>query len=168
VGAGVIRSYESQDFSQLVEIFWETSARQSFSSDEEKAAFRHQYLDAYLNDVVFVAAEGERVLGYILCQLDTLAKKSEWSPHLALFADLYEQYPAHLHINFRSDSRGAGLGSGLVKALEESLLRRNTRGLHLITAAEARNVSFYNKNGFSHQVAREWKSSALLFMGKTL
>jgi ribosomal protein S18 acetylase RimI-like enzyme len=164
----VIRSYGPQDFSQLVDIFWETSARQNFSSDQEKAAFRHQYLDAYLNDVVLVATEGERVLGYILCQLDTLAHQSEWSPHLALFADLYEQYPAHLHINFRSESRGGGLGSALVVALEKMLAQRNIKGLHLITAAHARNVSFYNKNGFSHQVAREWKSSALLFMGKTL
>jgi len=168
MGSGVIRPYEASDFAQLVEIFWETSARTEFASEQEKLAFRQQYLDAYLSDVILVATAGPRVLGYVLCQTDTLGQRSQWPPHLHLFADLYAEFPAHLHINFRAEARGTGLGSALIGALEELLVQCGKKGLHLITAASARNVSFYNKNGFNRQEARDWKGTSLLFMGKTL
>ena len=164
----IIRPYELKDFTAVSDIFWETTTRTEFANADERSAFRRFYLDSYLSQVAWVAESEGRVLGYIVATLDTLKDKAQWSAHLSLFEDLYERYPAHLHINFRPEARGLGLGSQLVAALENDLKQRGVPGLHLITAATARNVSFYLKNGFSHRVERLYNGKPLLLLGKTL
>jgi hypothetical protein len=63
----------------------------------------------------------------------------------------------------------------LIAALEDRLGRADIRapGLHLITSKEARNVTFYRRNGFVKEVERPLSTVAtvaarLLFMGKRL
>ena len=160
-------------FSQIEAIFWETSARKAFASDDEKIHFRARYLDTYLtqySEHVFVAALGERVLGYILGVPETLKATDilKSSPHLEIFEDLYERYPAHLHINLTADARGTGLGGELLQAFERHLSALQVKGVHLITAATARNVSFYLKNHYTHRVERLWDGRPLLLLGKQL
>ena len=93
--------------------------------------------------------------------------------HIPLFDDLYDAYPAHLHINLTSAARGHGLGGRLIAALEENLRSTGVPGLHLVTDPHARNVSFYRKNGFTHAVERPLTTSdghtaPLLLLGKEL
>lgn len=160
-------------FTSIAEIFWETSARTQFESPQERVDFQNRYLDLYTDQFpqhVLVAVAEARVLGYILGVPDTAGAKSilQANAHLALFEDLYQRYPAHLHINFRAEARGMGLGTSLVAAYENHLVGLGVKGLHLITTATARNVSFYQKNGFSHRVERLWNGTPLLLLGKTL
>lgn len=163
----------SAHHSAIQEIFWETSARSDFETPLERQEFLERYLLLYTRDYpeqVLVAVENNEVLGYILGVPDTKAASKILSAnaHLELFEELYERYPAHLHINFRSKARGRGLGSLLIQAFEEHLRGQGVNGLHLITSATARNVGFYLKNGFAHKVEKLWNGRPILFLGKKL
>ena len=164
----MIRAYQAHDYPQVAEVFWETTTRVQFSSATERQQFQNQYLDDYLHQVAFVAVEGEQVLGHIIAQLDTFATESTWAPHLAIFREEYARYPAHLHINCRSAAQGQGLGGQLLAALEKDLYARGVTGLHLITAADARNVNFYRKYGYLEVSQKPWKSAQLMMLGKIL
>lgn len=168
MGSSVIRAYQAHDYPQVKEVFWETTTRVQFASDAERQQFQNQYLDDYLKQVAFVAVEDGQVLGYIIAQLDTLASESTWASHLAIFREEYARYPAHLHINCRSAAQGQGLGGQLLAALEKDLLARGVKGLHLITAADARNVNFYKKYGYLQVALKPWKTAQLVMLGKIL
>ena len=144
---------------QVEEIFWLTSARQP--ADSERVSFRKKYLDDYLELLCFVALEGDKVLGYILCQPDSqaLPKSLEFCDPFIL------EYPAHLHINTHPNAQGRGVGAALLVKLEEALQERGVRGVHLVTHAEARNRFFYEKNDYIpvHETAQK-----LLMLGKKL
>lgn len=164
----LIRPYQITDHESLQDIFWETTTRTQFTSINERVAFQEKYLESYLYQLAFVAQIEDQVVGYIVSAPQTHPQGLYWSEHLSLFDDLYERYPAHLHINCTEKARGHGVGSLLVTKLESELKSRGARGLHLITLAGARNVSFYQKLGFSHKVERLWGGKPLLFLGKTL
>ena len=169
------------DLEQVRRIFFETSAVQVFSSEGIRKNFEWKYLGWYFETqrhLFFVAEETSplqggsksEILGYIACCPDTkgAADLLGLNPSLEIFRDLYDQYPAHLHINLATEARGKGLGSKLILHLEGELRRQNTTGLHLLTSPNARNRSFYSKNGFSMEVERRYNEAALLFMGKKL
>ncbi len=151
--------YLSKHYSQVEEIFWLTSARTP--ALEERVEFRKKYLDDYLGHLCFVALDGERVLGYILCQPDP----STFPWPLDIFKDFFADYPAHLHINTHPSAQGKGVGAALLHKLEEELILRGVRGVHLVTHAEARNRFFYEKNDYIpvHETAQK-----LLLLGKKL
>jgi GNAT superfamily N-acetyltransferase len=193
-------------------VFWETANRREFAADEQRSAYRRMYFDYYWEQApeLFLLALGPtsepaeppQVLGYVCGVADTRrhGELYELAPHIRLFDDLYERYPAHLHINLTAASRGRGLGSELISALEDRLTGRvalaevtdrggsepsqraaspaaiPAPGLHLVTAAGARNTRFYRKNGFVDEYPRRLGAAAesagagpvLLFMGKRL
>jgi GNAT superfamily N-acetyltransferase len=159
----LIRPYQSSDFSSVVEIFWETSARQNFSSPQEREEFQQHYLTQYLATLCLVAEIESRVVGYVIASLD-----SQKPAGPELFADQFAEFPAHLHINCRADVRGQGVGALLIESLEEELKRRGVKGVHLVTLKGARNVNFYLKQNFAHIVTRSLKDRHLVLLGKKL
>ncbi|MBY0516256.1 MAG: GNAT family N-acetyltransferase [Bacteriovoracaceae bacterium] len=160
----LIRDFEESDLEQVQEIFWETSTRDQFNSIDERFAFQNFYLNSYFSKICLVAESSNQILGYILGSTESSSDEL----HLKIFEDCYEQFPAHLHINCHESARGLGVGSRLVSALEERLRSLGVKGLHLITASGARNVSFYEKNGFVQRVERIFNGKSLLLLGKTL
>lgn len=164
----IVRPYKTSDHEAVQDIFWETTTRTQFSSINERVEFQEKYLESYLSELALVAELDGSVVGYIVASITTNIEGAYWSEHLALFDDLYERYPAHLHINCAEEARGHGIGSRLVEQLESALKGPGVGGLHLITLAGARNVSFYQKLGFNHKVERLWNGKPLLFLGKTL
>lgn len=156
------------DRPQMEEIFWATSARQSFSTPQERSQFLERYLGPYALDWSWVAEEQGKVLGYLVASRNTLKTAPYWGAHLELFADLLQRYPAHLHINLSSEARGKGIGAGLVEQLLARLRQQEVAGVHIITTATARNTSFYTKCGFSHRVERLLGETPLVLMGRSL
>ncbi|MFP5491058.1 MAG: GNAT family N-acetyltransferase [Bacteriovoracia bacterium] len=164
----IVRPYKTSDHEAVQDIFWETTSRTQFASINERVEFQQKYLDSYFSELALVAELDGSVVGYIVASATTKNIGAYWSDHLSIFDDLYQRYPAHLHINCAEEARGHGIGSQLVERLEIDLIGLGVGGLHLITLSGARNVSFYQKLGFNHKVERLWNGKPLLFLGKTL
>lgn len=155
-------------------IFFESSSKKTFASPEEREAFKYKYLDWYAKkhpECFFVAFENNSdTLGYI-CGVPNTQSESELAklnPWFSIFENSFHDFPAHLHINCGESSRGHGLGSQLLNLFENHLRAREIGGVHLVTAPDARNVGFYDKNGYKFTKTEIWKGAPLLLMGKTL
>lgn len=157
---------------QVESIFFDASSLKNFSSPENKSAFYKRWCkdyQEYFPDEFFIMTEGDKVMGYLSgCSHSDEALGKIEVPGYAVFADHFHDYPAHLHINFHSDSRGRGLGSQLVTTYMDYLKKKGIGGLHLVTSPDAKNISFYQRLGFNFQDAREYNSMTLLFMGTIL
>jgi ribosomal protein S18 acetylase RimI-like enzyme len=154
------------------EIFFESSPKKSFTSAAERDAFKFKYLDWYAQNCpqYFLVALGEKseVLGYICGVADTRSHPdlSSLHPWFHIFEDCFSLYPAHLHINCAESARGRNIGSTLLAVFENYLRSDGVIGVHLVTAPQARNVGFYDKNGYNFTKINHWKENALLLMGK--
>jgi GNAT superfamily N-acetyltransferase len=151
---------------QVEEIFFDTSTRKEFKNQEERNAFSWKYLHFYLchfPEYAWVALNKTKVLGYVLgipfTQDPTLY---QLQPHLEIFEDLFDRYPAHLHINCHQDSRGLGIGTLLIGTLIKQLSDQGLSGLHIMTGPISENRHFYQRLGFTDHFER----SGILFMGK--
>lgn len=155
---------------EVEEIFFESSAKKDFKTPEEKEAFYYKYLGFYLDkypDLALVA-EGQRVLGYTVGALDSKDHDlQKLQPHLNLFQEFFDKFPAHLHINCHALSRGMGIGSLLIKELEKLFKMHGAIGYHIMTSPDARSQDFYRKLGLNFEVIREFNGGQILFMGKT-
>lgn len=165
---------ELEKLKQFKNIFYISSSKQKFDSPEAKDQFFLQWTEYYFthckNDI-YLATEGEKVLGYLTGCRDSLLATPllmEKIPNYSLFEDLFIDFNCHLHINCALEARGKGVGTQLVKHFKKVLLNdsdKKHRGLHIITSPQAKNVGFYKKNGFNFCAEKEWRGKPLLFMG---
>jgi ribosomal protein S18 acetylase RimI-like enzyme len=155
----------SQD---IQEIFFESSTKKNFTSNQEREEFRWKYLDFYLThypEYAWLAVKGNKLLGYILGMPQTTdARLWEIQPHLKYFSDLYERFPAHLHLNTHADSRGQGVGSVLMQKMLHQFQHHGLAGVHIMTGPSAQNRHFYGKMGFDFTLERE----GIYFMARSL
>jgi GNAT superfamily N-acetyltransferase len=123
------------------------------------------YLDQ-MPDQCLIHEEGGKVLGY----LTGCANSRDAAPLLgeifyyAAFAEFYDAYPAHLHINIHPLARGAGVGAELV----EKYLARVGAPTHVVTAVGARNRVFYERLGFETVATRRIDERDLVILGRTV
>lgn len=176
----MIRNARDEDLTGAVAVFRQTASVSCFPDPAARDEFYFKYFGYYwenARELFCVATDEEGVAGYICGVADTRVHRNLYpiSPHVPLFDDLYDEYPAHLHINVHERTRGRGVGAMLIQVLEAALRSSEAhpvRGLHLVTEPTARNVSFYLRNGFTHTVERalvpEIHGYRLLFMGKKL
>jgi ribosomal protein S18 acetylase RimI-like enzyme len=163
-------------------IFWETANTTVFASGDERNAFREKYFGYYLDTepehFLIAAADGTppTALGYVCGVADTRRHRALYrlADHVAVFDDLYGEYPAHLHINLTAASRGHGLGTRLLEEFGERMAAAGAGGVHLVTSPGARNVAFYRRAGFTREEERTLEGIggdqefSLLFLGKRL
>ena len=64
--------------------------------------------------------------------------------------------------------RNRGVGTRLVEAYLERCARDGLPGVHVVTAAAARNVAFYRRCGFDVSATRRWQDEELLFLAARL
>lgn len=139
---------------QIDDIFFRSSATQSFAGDEARAAFHERWLGRYLRydpDLVFVAVAADGgIAGYIVGATEDPALQERFAdlPFTKPFAHLSRDYPAHLHVNCAPQWRSRGIGAALVARLAAEARSRGARGLHLVTGAGSRNRAFYAREGF--------------------
>jgi ribosomal protein S18 acetylase RimI-like enzyme len=168
------RQLKERVISAVEKIFFESSVKKTFKSGEEREAFRHKYLDWYAKnypEYFFVALDqNNNAYGYI-CGVPDTTKHPELNtlhPWFSLISDDFSDYQAHLHINCADTARGIGLGSTLLNVFENALRGKGIKGVHLVTAPDARNVGFYDKNGYKFRHDFLWNSNPMLLMGKQL
>lgn len=158
----------------MLEIFFESSGITTFKSPKHKSDFCYKYLAYYYNyhpKLFFIMLDGEDVLGYVCGVLNSNQCEELFHKvsHYKIFADLYESYPAHLHINCHRSSRGRGVGGKLLgHFIDKIQTNEQCNGVHIITSPKARNVHFYRKNKFSNIATRVFDQSELLMMGRKL
>ncbi len=160
-----------EKFEQVMEIFFEASTKKDFASMEERVRFLVKYLGVYVQSVpelCLIALQDDQVVGYCCGMHSTPAELYEQVPHLEIFEDQFEKYGAHLHINCSAASRGQGIGQKLVAEFEDLMRQEGAEGIHIITSPTARNVHFYKKLHYDHEVLREFNKIPLLLLGKTL
>ena len=165
--ASLIDNFEL--FEQVSSIFFESSIKKSFLSEQEKKDFRYKYLDYYKNnypEFFLIAKKGNKVLGYVCGSPDSIKDSELFNivPHYKAFEDYYGELNAHLHINLHSESRGLGIGSNLLREFE----KLNRGAVHLLTSPDADNRNFYLKNGYNIEKIKNFQGVTLLLMGKYL
>lgn len=163
-----------KETSEVKSIF---NADQKHESEKAKLKFEDQWLGPYFFDFpkdshIFLAKdETDKTIGYLIGICDSsmfLKSFSERVGVYSLYEDLFERYPAHLHINLSPECRGKGVGSDLIQAFVLFLRQENVKGVHLVTSKDARNVVFYRRNGFLFESERTPKNHTFLFLGQEI
>lgn len=160
--------------SRAREIFFITSARTQFSSNEQKETFFRNYTSYYVEHCpswFYVALKNDHVVGYLSGCADSEAARpilENAIPSSALFSEWFRLYPAHLHINVDPAMHGQGLGGKLISRFMQDLKKSNVLGVHLVTAANAKNVSFYSKLGFKQLSQKTYHEAELVCLGLSL
>jgi GNAT superfamily N-acetyltransferase len=159
---------------QIETIFFASSNIQQFANDAERAVFRERWLGRYLDrwpEHVFVASTPDRIIGYLAGCLDDPATHPVFADigYMPAFADLSQSYPAHLHINLDPAWRSGGVGTRLIDAFCAHAQRR-APGVHVVTGRGARNVRFYERNGFRllRTTRSPWSDAEIAFLGRKL
>lgn len=162
---------------EIEAIFFESATKKSFASPAEREAFRERWLTRYLAwfpDEAFVAltSPAPAAVGYLIGCLNSASMSADFadigygaSLHPAV-AEIVARYPAHLHINVRSDVRGLGVGQRLIDAFIGHALLRNVEGAHVVTGAQSRAVGFYRKCGFEPITGAPWPAPGTLALGR--
>lgn len=159
----------------LEEIFFLSTTRTDFASAEERAGFFQTWTGWYVErapaDIWFALEEKKEdedgaILGYLTgCKDSACAEDlARVIPKYAVFADRFADFPAHLHVNVRPGFRDRGIGRMLVDAYAEDCRADGLPGVHLVTGVFARNVTFYQRAGFTEATQR----GPLLFLGRRL
>ena len=163
---------------RLREIMMDSRLPEPFPDAESEAAFEDRWLRKYFDDpavILFISTERPETdrpsdtTGYILVQPEPVSE-AEWQadmPYYESFAAHLPDFPAHLHINMDAAHRGRGVGAHLLNAACAQVRESGARGIHLITAADARNVGFYTANGFS-EIARDHRDKIRVMLGRSL
>lgn len=84
----------------------------------------------------------------------------DWAP---ADDELYDRYPAHLHIDLLPRAQGQGWGRRLIEALSGALRERGVPGVHL--GVDARNtaaIAFYERVGFRRERTHDWGATLVL------
>jgi ribosomal protein S18 acetylase RimI-like enzyme len=153
-------------------IFFATSTVTAFANTEARRAFQERWFGRYVThfpgDVWFAIDTDGHVAGYLTgCPVDTAP--------LPLFADIgvyrafrspCAAYPAHLHVNVAAERRGSQIGSALVSVFVASLAARGVAAVHVVTAAGARNIGFYERNGFNLVESAVVGGKAVVLLGR--
>ena len=143
------------------------------------AAFQTLWLDQYLAhepDLVTLAlahavpTTETDVLGYIAgCRIDpATSSRFDALSYFKDFAAHTRAFPAHLHINLDARARGHGIGAHLVEDLCARLTREGVPGIHVVTARDQRNVSFYTRLGFAERASAPRGATEMLFLARAL
>jgi ribosomal protein S18 acetylase RimI-like enzyme len=147
-------------------IFFESSNTKSFENDVARHAFRERWLGRYLREVpqfAYVAlVESGEVAGYLVGSLEAEFARDD------AFGECAKQFPAHFHINLAPVYRNLGTGRRLVQAFVADAKRNGASGVHVVTRADARNVRFYERNGFVEYGRASQNGATLVFLGRVI
>lgn len=155
----------------------EASGR-TFVLGPERESFVERWLGRFLAhdpDKVLLLVDrgtgGEAVVaGYLVGATDNPSTAPRFADlsYFRDFADACARYPAHLHINLDPRYRGGGHGARLILAFAEIVRGHKLPGLHVVTAANARNVRFYERFGFTPVARTFWNTRPIVMLGLNL
>jgi GNAT superfamily N-acetyltransferase len=154
-------------------VFFETASR-TFPDDAARLAFHELWLGQYLRHEpqhAWVALdEAGAVTGYLAGSLTDPATSPRFAslPYVPAFAPVSAHFPAHLHINLTASARGAGLGARLIDAFISDVAAAGLPGVHVVTGATARNVTFYLRQRFTERARTIWNDKPIVLLGRAI
>jgi GNAT superfamily N-acetyltransferase len=159
---------------QMNTIFFKASGR-TFTDAASREAFHDLWLGQYLRHdrghiwLAIRSSNGStagRVIGYLAGSRANPAQDTRFAelPYFAQLTQPCQRYPAHLHINLAENERGRGIGGRLIEAFSSTLREAGEPGVHVVTGANARNVSFYRRLGFDQIASCTWNGRALVML----
>jgi GNAT superfamily N-acetyltransferase len=157
---------------EVERIFFESASVREFASEAARRAFQAKCLDPYIEDMPELALlallPDGGVAGYLTGCFNSAgaARVRREVDYYGAFDAFYPAYPAHLHINVDAGRRGGGTGAALIGEFARRCRAAGVPGMHLVTAAGARNVRFYERCGFREVARLPWKGAELLFLGR--
>ena len=154
-------------------IFFLSSASGGTLLGADREAFYRRWTGYYLAehaDLVLLSEKDGAVAGYLTgCDRSADAKPLfDDLFYYRAFEDCYADYPAHLHINVHPDYRNSGIGADLVTAFETLCAARGCAGVHVVTAASARNRAFYERLGYEAVSERRVAERDLVLLGRKI
>jgi ribosomal protein S18 acetylase RimI-like enzyme len=158
----------------ITQIFFQSSATQTFADHRTRDAFRQRWLGRYLthdaNHVWVATSPDHAIVGYLIGSIDDPAQVDRFSDitFFSAFAELTKVFPAHLHVNLTADARGQRIGEALVERFVQDVRSAGLPGVHVVTGATARNVGFYNRLGFIERGTLPTPGGAIVFLGRTI
>jgi GNAT superfamily N-acetyltransferase len=172
------RADEVADFAgclgDIDDIFFESSVRRDFCSQQEREAFRDMSLGRYIEkyrDSFFVALDDAgRAVGYLAGCLENPTKLNLFNDvsYFRYIDDICQDYPAHLHVNVTERHRNRGLGTALVERFADWAKLHSVKGIHLVTSSSARSIPFYRRLSFIELRTLSWNSGTSVCMGRKL
>ncbi len=158
---------------RIEDIFFLSSASGGTLLGPDRDAFYRRWTGYYLDqqpDLVLLAEAEGAVVGYLMgCDRSAdAARLYEDLLYYRAFEDCYADYPAHLHVNVHPDHRDGGVGASLVRRFEQVCAGRGCAGVHLVTAAGARNRAFYERLGYQEISACRVEERDLVLLGRRI
>jgi GNAT superfamily N-acetyltransferase len=159
---------------EIDNIFFASSAKQDFTSSQEKGSFRERWLGRYIanhRESFFVALdEPGCVIGYLAGCLKNPTELAHFSDieYFQTIRDVCRDYPAHLHINVAPQWRNHGLGAALAARFVLWASLHSVEGIHLVTSRTSRSIPFYRRSGFRELRTFPWNSGISVCMGRKL
>ena len=128
------------------------------------------YLDRWPGLALVHGPDAESIDGYLVGCEDSAAAVHLYDAifYYRVFAAHYRTYPAHFHVNVAAEARNRGAGTALVKAFAALCRARGCWGMHLVTAAAARNRPFYARAGFAEVERKQVAGDPLVLLGRRL
>ena len=128
------------------------------------------YLDRWPGLALVHGRNCESIDGYLVGCEDSAAAEQLYDAifYYRAFAAHYRTYPAHFHVNVAAEARNRGTGTALVEAFAGLCRARACPGMHLVTAADARNRAFYDRAGFTEVERKRVGGHALVLLGRKL
>lgn len=166
----MIRKYRPEDREFVQNICIETASENLRNSEEKKNLLLLRYCNFYIEkcpDTCFVAENGGKPVGYVLCCPDSVFFKKEFSKFLKKSGNLSfsqrfqcvgdalvylpyrKSYPAHLHIDILPEAQRQGNGKMLIDALFKKLKEQGKCGVMLAVSESNTNaIKFYKALDF--------------------
>ena len=158
---------------QIEEIFFLTSERKTFASEDERRSFFHRWTDYYLQqepENTFLAwdNDNQKIAAYLTGCLNSQKACTFMArelPSYLVFEDHFKDFNAHLHINCHPEYQNQGYGRKLLATFLEHCKSHNVSGIHIITTENSECIGFYQNHNFDYTELRKWKDWELLLMG---
>ncbi len=98
--------------------------------------------------------EGGAAIGYLAGCVDSFSQRSriiidDIASYTPAFCSALRGYPSHFHINVKPGQQGMGVGRLLIARFFQLCRDRDSRGIHVMTGAKSRAVTFYRTCGFT-------------------
>lgn len=165
-----IRPIRESDRENLRTVCHKTATAPNYLRSKDLVCYLYcdSYIDHEAEHCFALVDDDDEAVGYILCAPNQAKFEEEYEPYRLkakkisfidavaqtienkMFKRLFQEYPAHLHIDILPEYQGNGNGTALMRTLEKHLVEIGVKAVRLSVGANNRRAhKFYEKNGYT-------------------